>query len=194
MSVHSDTPEAPLPVNLVLIGFMGSGKSSIGRLLATRLGFHLLDTDAMVVEDAGMQITEIFEWKGEGVFRDYESRALTYLVERNARRLVVATGGGIVTRESNLPLLHQIGFVVGLTASEEVIFERVSRNRARPLLHTPNPRETVSQLMAGRAPLYEAAADYMVDTSAKSHLQVSEEIIAEARRRYPLLNRENGAR
>ncbi|MEI6561093.1 MAG: shikimate kinase [Verrucomicrobiota bacterium] len=186
MPDHPDTAEAPLSINLVLIGFMGSGKSSIGRLLATKLGFHLLDTDAMVVEDAGMQITEIFEWKGEEVFRDYEARALNYLVDRNAKGLVVATGGGIVTRESNLPLLHQIGFVVGLTANEEVIFERVSRNKARPLLHTPNPRETVSQLMAARAPLYEAAADYMVDTSAKSHLQVADEIIAEARRRYSL--------
>jgi len=185
MPDQSDNAETPLPINLVLIGFMGSGKSSIGRLLATKLGFHLLDTDAMVVEDAGMQITEIFQWKGEEGFRDYEARALAYLVERNAKGVVVATGGGIVTRESNLPLLHQLGFVVGLTASEEVIFERVSRNKARPLLHTPNPRETVSELLARRAPFYEAAADYAIDTSMKSHAQVADEIIAEARRRYP---------
>ena len=184
MPDHPDTAEASLPINLVLIGFMGSGKSSIGRLLATKLGFHILDTDAMVVEDAGMQITEIFEWKGEEVFRDYETRTLHYLVDRNARGVVVATGGGIVTRASNLPLLHQLGFVVRLTASEEVIFERVSRNKARPLLHTPNPHETVAQLLAARAPLYEAAADYTIDTTTKSHVQAADAIIAEARRRY----------
>ena len=185
MNVPIDSAAPSLACNIVLIGFMGSGKSSIGRMLATKLGFHLLDTDALVVEDAGMQITEIFEWKGEEVFREYEARALHYLVERNARGVVVATGGGIVTRESNLPLLHQLGFVVGLTASEEVIFERVSRNRARPLLHTPDPRETVAQLLARRAPLYEAAADFTIDTSTKSHTQVADAIIAEARRRYP---------
>ena len=99
--------------------------------------------------------------------------------------MVLATGGGIVTRESNLPLLHQLGFVVELTASEEVIFERVSRNKARPLLQTPNPRETVSQLLAKREPFYSAAADYTLDTTTKSHTQAADAIIAEARRRYP---------
>jgi len=178
-------PPFTLPVNLVLIGFMGSGKSSIGRILATKLGFQVIDTDALVVEAAGMQITDIFEWKGEDGFRHYESQALAYLVERAARKMVVATGGGIVTLETNLPLLHQLGFVVQLTASEDVIFERVSRNKSRPLLHTPNPRETISQLLASRAPLYAAAADYTLDTSTKSHSQAAEAIIAEARRRYP---------
>jgi len=186
MPAPSDNLEAVLPVNLVLIGFMGSGKSSIGRLLATKLGFHLLDTDALVVESAGMQITDIFEWKGEEGFREYETKALTCLVDRKVRGAVVATGGGIVTREANLPLLHELGFVVQLTANEEVIFERVSRNKARPLLHTPNPRETISELLARRSPLYEAAADYTLDTSIKSHAQAAEEIIAEARRRYLL--------
>ncbi|MCX6967841.1 MAG: shikimate kinase [Verrucomicrobia bacterium] len=185
MPVPSDNLEAPLSINLVLIGFMGSGKSSIGRLLATKLGFHLLDTDALVVEAAGMQITDIFQWKGEEAFREYESQVLACLVDRNLRGAVVATGGGIVTREANLPLLHELGFVVQLTANEEVIFERVSRNKARPLLHTPNPRETVSHLLSRRAPLYAAAADYTLDTSTKSHAQAADEIIAEARRRYP---------
>jgi len=187
MTNNPDTADAvpSLPINLVLIGFMGSGKSSIGRLLAMKLGFQLVDTDALVVEAAGMQITEIFEWKGEEGFREYESKALTYLADRNPKRMVIATGGGIVTRPSNLPMLHQLGFVVQLTASEEVIFDRVSRNRARPLLHTPDPRETVAQLLAVRAPLYAAAADFTLDSTTKSHLQAADDIIAEACRRYP---------
>ena len=183
---NSVAPAPPLVPNLVLVGFMGSGKSSIGRILALKLGFHLIDTDAMVVEAAGMQITEIFAQHGEDAFRRYETQVLGWLLERNARSMIIATGGGIVTRPENLPLLHQLGFVVGLTASEEVLFDRVSRNHGRPLLHTPNPRETLSQLLALRAPLYDAAADFMVETSAKSHAQVADEIIAEAARRCPV--------
>ncbi len=163
---------------------MGSGKSSVGRLLAARLGFRFVDTDALVVEAAGMPIAEIFATYGEAAFREYEAEALESLLDQNRQRLVVATGGGIVTRESNLPLLHRLGFVAGLTASEDVIFERVSRNKKRPLLNTPNPRETVSNLLAVRAPLYAAAADFLVETSIRSHAEVAEQIIAEARRRF----------
>ena len=175
-------------MNFVLIGFMGSGKSSIGRILATKLGFPLLDTDALVVEAAGMQITDLFAWKGEEAFRDYEAKALRCLAERPVRETVISTGGGIVTRPQNLPLLHQLGFVVLLTASEEVLFERVSRNKARPLLHTPNPRETVAQLLTRRAPLYAEAADFTLDTSTKSHMQAADAILAEARSRFPSWN------
>ncbi|MEI8233380.1 MAG: shikimate kinase [Verrucomicrobiota bacterium] len=180
-------PAAPA-LNFVLIGFMGSGKSSIGRILATKLGFHLVDTDAMVVEAAGMQITDLFAWKGEDVFRDYESYALQCLADRPVRGTVISTGGGIVIRPQNVALLHRLGFVVLLTAREEVLFERVSRNKTRPLLHTPNPRETLSQLLTGRAPLYEAAADFTVDTSVHSHTQAADAILAEACRRFPSWN------
>ena len=174
-------PEALLSTNIVLIGFMGSGKSTVGRLLAQRLGFQAVDTDAIVVQAAGMPISDIFARDGESVFREYESAALSSLVDRT--RVVVATGGGIVTRESNLELLHRIGFVVALTASEEVIFDRVSRNNKRPLLHTANPRETVSSLLAARAPLYAATADLMIDTSAIPHARVADEIVSAARLR-----------
>jgi len=175
--------ERALSTNLVLVGFMGSGKSSVGRLLATYLGFQVVDTDALVIQAAGMPISEIFAREGEEVFRDYEAKALASLLGKT--NLVVATGGGIVIRESNRPLLRQLGFVVGLVANEEIIFERVSRNNKRPLLQTPNPRQTISELLAKRVPFYEAAAQFLVDTSVKSHGEVAEEIIAEARRRFP---------
>ena len=170
---------ASLSRNVVLIGFMGSGKSSVGRLLATQLDFQFVDTDTMVVEAAGMQISDLFARHGESAFRDYESDALASLLGKE--RIVVATGGGIVTRESNRPLLHQLGLVVALTASEEVIFERVSRNNKRPLLHTANPRETVSKLLAERTPLYASTADLLIDTSPIPHRQVVSEIISAAR-------------
>lgn len=179
---NSAAPAPALATNIVLVGFMGSGKSSIGRILALKLGFQLVDTDALVIEAAGMQITEIFARHGEDAFRRYESQVLGYLAERDARSLVVATGGGIVTRPENLPVLRRLGFVVGLTAAEEVLFERVSRHKNRPLLQTPNPRETLSQLLALRAPMYRAAADVVIDTSVKSHAQLADEIIAASAR------------
>jgi len=171
---------APIIGNIVLIGFMGSGKSTVGRILAMRLGFQFVDTDALVVEACGMEISDLFAQQGEAVFRDYESDVLASL--RGKTRRIVATGGGIVTRESNHALLHELGFVAGLTAKEEVIFERVSRNHKRPLLQTANPRETISKMLALRAPLYAAAADVLIDTSAISHAQVASEIIAAASR------------
>jgi shikimate kinase len=165
--------------NLILVGFMGSGKSSVGRLLATQLGFQFVDTDALVVQATGMQISDLFGQFGEEFFREREAEALHSLVGREG--LVVATGGGIVTRECNMPVLRSVGLVVALSASEDVIFERVSRNNKRPLLHTPNPRATVSELLADREPLYAAAAAFIVDTSDKTHAEVADAILQRAR-------------
>ena len=164
----------PRPENVVLVGFMGSGKSSVGRLVARTLRGRFVDTDRLVVDRTGREITEIFATEGEEWFRQEESRALRSLV--GGSRLVVATGGGIVTVPENLPLLKELGFVVWLMASEEVIWQRVSRNTKRPLLHTENPRETVHALLNLRNPLYEAAADLKVDTTTLTHAQVAERI------------------
>ena len=132
------------PTNIVLIGFMGSGKSSIGRRVATRLGFQFLDTDALLVEREGREITEIFEQDGEARFRDLETSVLSSLGMRD--RCVISTGGGVILREENRALLRGLGFTVWLTASEDVIYQRVSRNTKRPLLHTADPRATVTRL------------------------------------------------
>lgn len=168
--------------NIVLIGFMGSGKSSIGRLLAAKLGFQLVDTDRIIIDREGVEIGEIFARHGEPHFRDLETAALRSIAHLN--RCVIATGGGIVGREENRELLRGLGFVVWLTASEEVIFERVSRNTRRPLLQTANPRETVTRLLAERRPLYEAAAAFTIDSTSLAHAEVAEAIIAEARRAF----------
>jgi len=162
---------------------MGSGKSSVGRLLAGRLGFRFVDTDALVVKEAGMPITEIFARQGEPAFRDRESAALESLLGRKG--LVVATGGGIVIRPENIKRLHQLGFTVALTAEEDTIFERVSRSPRRPLLQTPNPRETIAALLAQRRPLYAEASQFSVDTTAMTHAEVAETILQEAYRRFP---------
>lgn len=159
---------------------MGSGKSSVGRLIAPRVNFAMADTDHLVTQSTGMQITEIFKNHGEEYFRDRETAALESL-QGNAG-LVISTGGGIVLRPRNVALLKELGFIAWLTASEEVLFERVSRNNKRPLVQTADPRETIHNLLIERAPLYESAAHFTIDTSGKSHEEVAEAIILEALR------------
>lgn len=165
---------------MALIGFMGSGKSSIGRNLARKLNWKFADTDQLVVERTGREISEIFAQEGEAFFREQEQLALHSLLRGS--RQIIATGGGIVLLPENLELLHEKSFAVWLTASEEVIYERVSRNDQRPLLRTQNPRETIAALLAERQPLYESAAHFKIDTSAQLHGEIANQIISEARR------------
>jgi shikimate kinase len=166
--------------NIVLIGFMGSGKSSIGRLVAAQLRFRFVDTDALIVRRAGREIAEIFQQEGEEHFRDLETAAVESIAR--SEHCVIATGGGAVLRVQNRRLLRALGWVVLLTASEEVIFQRVSRNAKRPLLQTENPREAVAKLFAARQPVYAAAAQWTLDTSALTHGEAAAAVIAEARR------------
>jgi shikimate kinase len=170
----------PLPpkldANVVLIGFMGAGKSSVGRLVADRLGFQLLDTDREITRRTGRTISEIFQSDGETAFRAIESEALVQLEDRE--RLVISTGGGVVTEPRNHDVLRKLGFVVWLDADEETIFRRVSRNQKRPLLQTENPRERIRSLMEERRPMYQAAADTLVNTTGRSHADVAAEILA----------------
>ena len=168
--------------NIVFIGFMGSGKTSIGRLVAKKLGFQFVDTDAVVVERAGMQVPEIFARHGEAWFRDQETSALESMAILN--RSVISTGGGIVLRKENRALLLGLGFVVWLTASEEVIFDRVSRNKRRPLLQTADPRKTVQELLAQRLKFYQSVSRFTLDTTVMSHECAAETVIAEAKRAF----------
>ncbi len=168
--------------NIILIGFMGSGKSSIGKRVSKRLGFQFIDTDQIVIDRAGMPIADIFERLGEDKFRDLESSALRSIAHLN--RCLVATGGGIVVRSENRALLRQLGYVICLTASEDVIFERVSRNSKRPLLHTPNPRQTLSALLTTRQPFYGETAQFILDTTKMPQAEAEDAIVDEARRAF----------
>ena len=186
LSTFTLTPHSPamsVPrTNIGLIGFMGSGKSSIGRLVAGRLGFQFVDTDTLLTAHDGRAIAEIFARDGEARFRDLETAVLKSLGPRD--RCIISTGGGVILREKNRALLRGLGFTVWLTASEDVIYARVSRNTKRPLLHTSNPRETVTQLLAARRPLYEAAAQLTLDTTTLTHAQAAEAVMVAARRAF----------
>ncbi len=169
--------------NLVLIGFMGVGKSSIGRRLARQGSREFIDTDHLIEEREGRSIPQIFAADGEEHFRQLETAALENLLERGTRRAVIATGGGMVTIPRNVPLLQQLGLIVWLRAEEAVIFERVSRNENRPLLRTPNPRETMREMMEARHELYAAAADMIIDTSYLDPNDLAHAILLELERR-----------
>jgi shikimate kinase len=168
--------------NVVLIGFMGTGKSSVGKVVAHRLGFQFVDNDSIIVERAGMEITEIFANFGEATFRDYETRALESLEHLN--RCVISTGGGAVLREENRAVLQRLGLVVLLTAREEIILDRVSRTTKRPLLSTGDPRATIAHMLQERTDAYSAAAQATVDTSDLNREQAAEAVIAEARKAF----------
>ncbi len=164
--------------NLVLIGPMGAGKSSIARELTRLTGRKFIDTDRLIVQSAGCPIATIFEREGEARFRQLENEALGSLA--GTRGAVIATGGGIVQRPENVALLRDLGCVVWLTASDDVLFARVSRNSRRPLLQTADPRATLGEISARRKPLYAACAHCTVDTSALSHAEAAEAVLAAA--------------
>ena len=168
--------------NIVLVGFMGSGKSAVGRLVAKRLRFRFVDTDQLIIDREGRPIADIFAQHGEEHFRDLETAVLESL--GSLRQCVISTGGGAVVKERNHAILKSLGFVVWLTASEDVIFNRVSRNDKRPLLQTENPRATISQMLARRCPLYESAADFSLDTTTFTHDEAADAVIAAARRAF----------
>jgi shikimate kinase len=157
---------------------MGTGKSSVGREIAHRCALRFVDTDSLIRKRFSKSIAEIFSLVGEAAFRDEEHRCLLELQE--AQQLVLATGGGIVMQSRNHPLLQQLGPIVWLTATEEVIWERVSRNSSRPLLHSNDPRATVRNLIKQRYPLYDLLADITVETTGLTHHQVADCIIEAA--------------
>jgi shikimate kinase len=162
--------------NIILIGFMGCGKSSIGRRLATRLGHEFLDSDELIIESAnGRSISDLFAEEGEERFRERETNALQGLIGSTA--IVLATGGGAVLRPMNREILRTIGTTVWLHADPEILFERATRSRKRPLLEVENPRTTFNTLLEARLPVYEQAADLKIDASGLSHEQTVESIV-----------------
>jgi len=165
--------------NLVLVGFMGSGKSSVGRILSSLTGFALVDTDTLVAQQAGQSIPAIFKQRGEEHFRALESEVLQSLVGRIG--LIVATGGGVIIKEENRKLLARIGPVVWLDASTDQLFQRI-KNSKRPLLRTDDPRRTVEELYRSREPLYRETATIRIDSGALTHRQTAEAVLAAVQR------------
>ena len=164
----SMTPLRTTPLNVILIGFMGCGKTTIGVRLAGLLGFDFVDTDALIVAKAGMPIPQIFQEQGEAGFRALETGVLDELAAQGCERTVISTGGGIVTQPINTEKLRALGVIVWLTTSDDILWQRVRRNRERPMLHTKNPRQTFNDLLALRRPMYAGLADLTIDSRGLS--------------------------
>lgn len=166
--------------HIVLVGFMATGKTTVGRACARVGRMRFVDTDAEVERTAGKKIPAIFESEGEAAFRKKETAVLRGLLEARSPR-VIATGGGIVTIEENIPLLKRLGFVVWLDADQGDIVRRASRKRNRPLLLTKNPAATVAELLEKRRPLYERAADLKITTTGLTLDEVVTGVLESAR-------------
>ena len=160
--------------NLALIGFMGTGKSSIGRQVADALHFAFLDTDRVIEARAGKTVSEIFQQEGEPAFREWERRVVEELVRRT--RTVIATGGGLPTIEGNLASLKTHALVVCLWAGPEAIWERTRNHDHRPLLNEPDPLAKIRTLLAEREPFYRQA-DVLVNTELRSIREVSMHVL-----------------
>lgn len=148
--------------NIILTGFMGTGKSVVGKRLARQLKRRFIDTDTLIEQEAGISIAQIFETEGEPAFRKRERQAITRSCQEDD--IVIATGGGAIMDAENVRMLKESGLVICLTARPEVILQRLHTTSSRPLLQEPKPLEKIQNLIADRADAY-AQADLSIDTS-----------------------------
>ncbi len=167
-------------MNITLTGFMGTGKSSVGKFLSERLGYGYFDSDEVVETEAGMSVKDIFSEFGEGHFRELEKSALVSVFETFSARdgkLVVSTGGGVVLEAENMTLLRENSKIICLKASVDSILSRMGSNDERPLLSAPDPKADIELLLEYRSDFYNDA-DLTIDTTDKNIETVSAEIIS----------------
>src|SRR5436309_630028 len=162
--------------SVVLVGMMGSGKSSIGRRVALRLGIPFVDADAEIEKAAGMSISDIFAIRGEGGFRAGETRVIARLLEGGPQ--VLATGGGAFVNADTRAAIAAKGISVWLKAEFDVLMRRIRRRQDRPLLKTDDPAATLQELIAQRYPVY-GLADRTVQSREVPHERIVEEIVSE---------------
>lgn len=160
--------------NIYLVGFMGTGKSTVGRALAKRLDRVFKDLDDLIEEKENKKIAEIFEEKGEEYFRKIESEVINEISRKE--NFVIATGGGAVVNEENYKRLKESGVLISLVASPEEIYERTKNSKNRPLLNVQNPIEEIKRLMFERA-YYYIKSDHIIDTTGLSVEDVVDEIM-----------------
>jgi shikimate kinase len=160
--------------NIVLTGFMGTGKTAVGRELSRLLNMKLINVDTEIEKSRQMTINEIFKQFGELRFREIETEMIRKLSER--KDVIISTGGGAVLRQENVDVLREHGIIVCLMATPETILKRTSHSSHRPLLEVEDPFGKIKELLDFRRPFYEKA-DIMIDTDGRTPRQIAEEII-----------------
>ncbi len=160
--------------NITLVGFMGTGKTTSGKILAKRLGYHFIDVDEEIEREQGVSISHIFSELGEAYFRMLERDFIKALSFREG--LVISAGGGAVIDERNIQSMKLSGVLVCLTATPDTIMKRVGSSRNRPLLKVPDPLARIKNLMGAREQFYRKS-DFTIDTTAMTPGDVADEII-----------------
>jgi len=160
--------------NIVLTGFMGTGKTAVGKKLSRLLNMELVDVDTEIEKSQKMTVNDIFKNFGEPRFREVETEMVKKLSGKE--NIIISTGGGAVLKQENMDILRGKGIIVCLIAKPETILRRTSHNSNRPLLHVENPFGKINELLNFRKPFYEKA-DIMIDTEGKTPIQIAEEII-----------------
>lgn len=162
--------------NIVLIGFMGAGKSTISDYLSTVFDMEIVEMDQLIADREEMSIPDIFATYGEEYFRDLETKLLVEM--QSKKNTIISCGGGAAMREENVVEMKKNGRVVLLTASPQTVYERVKDSEERPILNGNNNMEYIAELMEKRREKYEAAADIVIQTDNKTVLQICEELIS----------------
>jgi len=167
-------------MNIILIGFMGCGKSTIGVRLSYRMKQPYLDTDKYIEKMQEKTITEIFAEQGEAAFRQIETDTLSEMLSKPVKDHVIATGGGMPVKEENRKLLGELGVVVWLRVKPETVVERLKGDTTRPLLQTEDPQARIAELMGARAQAYENCSDIIVDVDNKPVERIMDEIFTKS--------------
>lgn len=165
--------------NIVLIGFMGTGKSTVSELLKRRFAMEVVEMDQIIAKRQGMSISDIFATYGEEYFRDLETNLLIEM--QSKKNMVISCGGGVPMRERNVIEMKKNGRVVLLTAKPETILNRVKNNHDRPLLEGNKNVDFIAELMEKRREKYQTAADIVIETDGKSGLEICEELVKKLR-------------
>ncbi|MCR4690936.1 MAG: type II 3-dehydroquinate dehydratase [Lachnospiraceae bacterium] len=161
--------------HILLIGFMGCGKTTVAKRLSYTARSPFLDLDDMIVKKEGMAISEIFEKKGEAYFRRVETECLKELLTSKSS-YVISTGGGVVLSETNRKILKKLGICIYLRAGENTLYQRLKNDKSRPLLQTDNPRGRIAQILSERKKLYESCADRIVDVDGLTIAKTTEKV------------------
>lgn len=163
-------------MNIVLTGFMGTGKTTVGKKLAEKLNWKFVDTDELIEKKAGMRIKDIFSKFGENYFRDLETNIV--IEASNLDRHVIAVGGGAVLRDVNMQHLEKNGVIINLKAKPETIYKRTMNTDERPLLNKPNPMEEIKRLLEYREPYYKRCS-FVIETDELSVDEITDKIMRE---------------